>query len=47
MMPVASAICAVAGVLMICGRNIVLFGRNLVRRIRPGSKPKAKSRDLN
>jgi hypothetical protein len=37
MMPVASVIAAVAGVAMMFGRNILLFGRNIVRRIRPGS----------
>jgi hypothetical protein len=40
MMPVASIIAAVAGVFMMFGRNVVYFGRNLVRRIRPGSGKK-------
>jgi hypothetical protein len=40
MMPVASVIAAVAGVFMMFGRNVVGFGRGLVRRIWPGSSPK-------
>lgn len=40
MMPVASIIAAVAGVFMMFGRNVVGFGRGLVRRVWPGP-PKA------
>ncbi len=40
MMPVASIIAAVAGVFMMFGRNVVQIGRNVVRRIRPGSGKK-------
>jgi hypothetical protein len=36
MMPVASVIAAVAGVFMMFGRNVVGFGRGLLRRIWPG-----------
>ncbi len=38
MMPVASVIAAVVGVTMMFGRNVVYFGRNVVRRVRPGSR---------
>ena len=38
MMPVASVIAAVAGVMMMFGRNVVGFGRNVFRRIWPGSR---------
>jgi hypothetical protein len=40
MMPVASVIAAVAGVVMLLGRNVVLFARSLVGRIRPPSRQK-------
>jgi hypothetical protein len=40
MMPVASIIAAVAGVAMMFGRNILMFGRGIVRRVWPRSKPK-------
>jgi hypothetical protein len=40
MMPVASVLAAVAGVVMMFGRNILQFGRGIVRRIRPQSKGK-------
>jgi hypothetical protein len=40
MMPVASVIAAVAGVFMMFGHKVVQFGRNIVRRIRPGSEKK-------
>jgi hypothetical protein len=40
MMPVASVIAAVAGVAMMFGRTIVGFGRKVVRRVWPGSRPK-------
>ena len=33
MMPVASVIAAVAGVMMMCGRSVFMFGRNVLRRI--------------
>jgi hypothetical protein len=36
MMPVASVIAAVAGVVLMFGRNVVVFSRNLVRGIWPG-----------
>jgi hypothetical protein len=35
MMPVASVIAATVGVVLMFGRNILLFGRGLVRRIWP------------
>ncbi len=35
MMPVASVIAAAVGVVMMFGRNIVVFGRSLVDRVRP------------
>src|SRR5439155_10436928 len=38
MMPVASVIAAVVGVVMMFGHNVVSFGRNLVRRVRPRSR---------
>jgi hypothetical protein len=37
MMPVASVIAAVSGVVMLFGRNIVMFGRKVVRRVWPRS----------
>ncbi len=40
MMPVASIIAAVAGVFMMFGHRVVHFGRNIVRRIRPGDGKK-------
>jgi hypothetical protein len=40
MMPVASIIAAVAGVAMMFGRNIMMFGRGIIRRVRPQAKPK-------
>jgi hypothetical protein len=40
MLPVASIVAAAAGVVMMFGRNIVLFGRSLVRRLRPAAKQK-------
>jgi hypothetical protein len=36
MMPVASVIAAAVGVFLMVGRNIVDFGRGLVRRVSPG-----------
>jgi hypothetical protein len=41
MMPVASIVAAVAGVVMMFGRTIVSFGRNVVRRVWPGAGPKS------
>ena len=38
MMPVASVICAAVGVVMMFGRNIILFGRNMVERVRPSAR---------
>jgi hypothetical protein len=38
MMPVASVIAAVVGVVMMFGRNILVFGRGLVRRVWPGPR---------
>jgi len=35
MMPVASVIAAVSGVVMLFGRNILVFSRKLVRRVWP------------
>jgi hypothetical protein len=35
MMPVASIIAATVGVAMMFGRNLLMFGRGLVRRIWP------------
>jgi hypothetical protein len=40
MMPVASIVAAVTGVVMMFGRSIFMFGRGIVRRVWPGSKPK-------
>jgi hypothetical protein len=40
MMPVASIVAATVGVVMMFGRNIVMFGRGLARRLRPQSKQK-------
>jgi hypothetical protein len=40
MMPVASVIAAVGGVFMLFGRNVITFGRKLVRRVWPGSSRK-------
>jgi hypothetical protein len=40
MMPVASVLAAVAGVVMMFGRNILMVGRGIVRRVLPQSKPK-------
>ncbi len=40
MMPVASVIAATAGVFMMFGRNVVGFGRGLVRRVWPGPERK-------
>jgi hypothetical protein len=36
MMPVASVIVAAAGAVLLFGRNLLLFGRGLIRKIRPG-----------
>jgi hypothetical protein len=38
MMPVASIIAAVVGVAMMFGRNVMMIGRSLVRRVWPGSR---------
>jgi hypothetical protein len=38
MMPVASIIAAAAGVVMMFGRNILQFGRGVVRRVWPGAR---------
>ena len=38
MMPVASVIAAGVGVVMMFGRNIVSFGRDVVDRVWPGSR---------
>jgi hypothetical protein len=40
MMPVASILAAVTGVVMMFGRNILMFGRGIVRRVWPQSKRK-------
>jgi hypothetical protein len=40
MMPVASIVAAVTGVVMMFGRNILVFGRGIIRRVRPQPKPK-------
>jgi hypothetical protein len=40
MMPVASVIAAVAGVVMMFGRTVVGFGRRVFQRIRPSSRRK-------
>jgi hypothetical protein len=45
MMPVASVIAAVAGVVLMFGRNVVSFGRNVFRSILPKPKPKPKAPD--
>lgn len=39
MMPVASVLVAVGGVFMMFGRSVVGFGRGLLRRVWPGSRP--------
>lgn len=44
MMPVASVIAAAAGVFMMFGRNVVGFGRGLVRRVWPGSPRRSVAR---
>jgi hypothetical protein len=38
MMPVVSVIAAALGVVMIFNRNILLYGRGLVERVRPYSR---------
>jgi nitrate reductase gamma subunit len=38
MMPMASIVAAVAGVVMMFGRNILMLGRRIVRRVWPRSK---------
>jgi hypothetical protein len=38
MMPVASVIAATVGVMMMFGRNVVAFGRGVVRRVWPGAR---------
>jgi hypothetical protein len=38
MMPVASIIAAAVGVAMMFGRNLVMLGRGLVRRVWPGPR---------
>jgi hypothetical protein len=38
MMPVASIVAAVVGVAMMFGRNVVYFGRSVVRRVWPGPR---------
>ena len=38
MMPVASIIAAVVGVAMMFGRNVMMIGRGLVRRVWPGPR---------
>jgi len=40
MMPVASIVAAVVGVALMFGRNVLMFGRGLVRRVWPGPKRK-------
>lgn len=40
MMPVASIVAAVVGVAMMFGRNVLMVGRSVVRRVWPGHKPK-------
>jgi hypothetical protein len=40
MMPVASVLAAVGGVFMLFGRNILVFGRNVFRRVWPRSRGK-------
>jgi len=40
MMPVASIVAAVTGVVMMFGRNILMFGRGIIRRVWPQSKQK-------
>ena len=38
MMPVASVIAAAIGAVMMFNRNILLYGRNLVERVRPNPR---------
>jgi len=38
MMPVASVIAGAVGVVMLFGRNVLLFGRGLVRRVWPRTR---------
>jgi len=40
MLPMASIVAAAVGVVMMFGRNVVMFGRGLVRWFRPQSKQK-------
>jgi hypothetical protein len=40
MMPVTSVVAATIGVVLMFGRNILLFGKGLLRKIRPGSRRK-------
>ena len=46
MMPVASVIAAVTGVVLMFGRNVVQFGRSMFRGIWPKSKPKAPDKEV-
>jgi hypothetical protein len=46
MMPVASVIAAVAGVVLMFGRNVMAFGRKVFRGILPKSKPKTLDKEL-
>ncbi len=46
MMPVASVIAAVTGVVLMFGRSVVQVGRNVFRGIWPKSKPKVLDKDL-
>jgi hypothetical protein len=45
MMPVASIVAAVAGVFLMFGRNVLNFGRSVVRRVWPSAQPKVVPRD--
>ena len=40
MMPVASIVAAVVGVVMMFGRNVLMFGRSVAHRVWPGAKRK-------
>jgi hypothetical protein len=38
MMPIASVIAASVGAVLLFGKNVLLFGRGLMRRLRPRSR---------
>jgi hypothetical protein len=38
MMPIASVIAASVGAVLFFGKNVLLFGRGVLRRLRPGQR---------